>query len=149
MIIDTLSNAGLYKGLGERIQIAFQYLRQTNFDKLEKGKYEVDGDNVFAIVNDYETKDKSECSVEAHRRYIDIQYMVKGTEMFGYAPLSHHIPCVEYNTEKDAALYNEEVVYLKLEAGMFIIFYPTDLHQPEVRQFESVWVKKVVMKIKV
>jgi YhcH/YjgK/YiaL family protein len=149
MIIDTLSNAGLYKSLGERIQTAFQYLRQTNFDALEKGKYEVDGDNVFAIVNDYETKDKSDCEVEAHRKYIDIQYMVKGTEMFGYAPLSQHVPVVDYDSEKDVAIYSEEMAYLKLEAGMFILFYPTDLHQPEVRQYEPVWVKKVVMKIKV
>ena len=149
MIIDVLQNSFLYEGLNEKFRKAFKYLDETDFTALEKGKYEVEGENIFAIVNEYETKDKHECEAEAHKKHIDIQYVVKGTEMFGYVPLTTQKPIVDYDETNDVALYKEDVSYLKLEAGMFIVFFPTDIHQPEVREFEPVTVKKVVVKIKI
>lgn len=149
MITDVIQNAHLYEGLNERFKKAFNYLKQTDFTTAGNGKYEIDGDNIFAIVNEYETKDKNDCETEAHKKHIDIQYIIKGTEMFGYAPLTTQKPIKEYNETNDAAIYKEAVSYIKLEAGMFIIFYPTDLHQPEVREFEPVTVKKVVVKINI
>jgi YhcH/YjgK/YiaL family protein len=124
-------------------------LKETNFAEIAKGKYKIDGENIFSIVNEFETKDKHECEVEAHKKHIDIQYLVKGTELFGYAPLTTQKAVVDYDELNDLTIYKEDVSFIKLEAGMFIIFYPTDLHQPEVREFEPVTVKKVVVKIKI
>jgi YhcH/YjgK/YiaL family protein len=149
MITDVIQNACLYEGLNERFKRAFTYLNETDFSVIELGKHPIEGDNIFAIVNEFETKDKNECDAEAHKKHIDIQYLVKGTEMFGYAPLTTQKPVIDYDEANDVAIYKEPVSYLKLEAGMFIIFYPTDLHQPEVREFEPVLVKKVVVKIKI
>lgn len=149
MITDVLQNAWLYEGLNDKFKKAFNYLRSTDFSTLEKGKYQIEGEEIFAIVNEFETKDKSECEIEAHKKHIDIQYIVKGTEMFGYTPYTGQKPFVDYDATKDVAFYKDYVSYLRLEAGMFIIFYPTDLHQPEVREFEPVTVKKVVIKIKI
>ena len=149
MITDVLENAPLYEGLNEKFKKAFAYLRETDFTAIENGKYEINGDNIFAILNEFETKDKHECEAEAHKKHIDIQYVVKGTEMFGYVPLTTQKPVIDYDEINDVAIYKEDVSYIKLEAGMFIIFYPTDLHQPEVREFEPVTVKKVVVKIKI
>jgi YhcH/YjgK/YiaL family protein len=149
MITDILQNAHLYEGLNERFKKAFDYLRKTDFSAVEKGKYSIDGDAIFAIVNEYETKDKNDCEPEAHKKHIDIQYIVKGTELFGYAPLTIQRAVKDYNEIDDVAIYKEDLSYIKLETGMFIIFYPSDLHQPEVREFEPVTVKKVVVKIKI
>ena len=149
MVTDVIQNAHLYEGLNERFKSAFAYLNETDFSAIKIGKYVIEGDNIFAIVNEFETKDKHECDAEAHKKHIDIQYVVKGTEMFGYAPLTTQKPVIDYDETNDVAIYKEAVSYLKLEAGMFIIFYPTDLHQPEVREFEPVMVKKVVVKIKI
>jgi YhcH/YjgK/YiaL family protein len=149
MITDVIQHAHLYEGLHDSFKKAFRYLRDTDFSAIAIGKHEIEGDNIFAIVNEFETKDKHECEAEAHKKHIDIQYVVKGTEMFGYAPLTTQKPVIDYDETKDVAIYKEAVSYLKLEAGMFIIFYPTDLHQPEVREFEPVMVKKVVVKIKI
>ncbi|GEO10200.1 YhcH/YjgK/YiaL family protein [Segetibacter aerophilus] len=149
MITDVIQNAHLYEGLNERFKRAFRYLHETDFSAIELGKHSIEGDDIFAIVNEFETKDKHECDGEAHKKHIDIQYLVKGTEMFGYAPLTTQKPVVDYDEANDVAIYREAVSYLKLEAGMFIIFYPTDLHQPEVREFEPVLVRKVVVKIKI
>ncbi len=148
MVTDTIENYTLYTGLNENIKKALEYLAFTNFDEIPPGRYTVLGDTIFAIINEFETKDKGECQPEAHEQYIDIQYIVKGTELFGYAPLLDKLPVTDYNEENDVAFYREEMTYLKLDAGMFIIFFPTDIHQPEVRAFEPMLVKKVVMKVK-
>lgn len=149
MITDVLDNSHVYAGLNAGFKLAFKFLQETDFTEVKNGKYEIEGDNLFAIVNEFETKDKHECEAEAHKKYIDIQYVVKGTEMFGWVPLTTQKAIVDYDETKDVAIYKEDLSYLKLEAGMFIIFYPTDLHQPEVREFEPVSVKKVVVKIKI
>lgn len=149
MITDVLENAGLYEGLNEKFKKAFNYLRKTDFSTIEKGKYEIDGDQIFAIVNEFETKDKSECELEAHKKHVDIQFVYKGVEMFGYIPFTGQIPVIDYDETRDVAFYKDAVSYIKLEAGSFIVFFPTDLHQPEVREFEPVTVKKVVIKIKI
>ena len=149
MIVDTLENAERYFGLGETFVKAFQYLKKTDFDDMQNGKYSIEGEEIFCIVNEFETKDKHDCEVEAHKKHIDVQYIVKGTEMFGYTPLTVQRPIIDYNEQNDVSIYKEEVSFVKLEAGMFIIFFPTDLHQPEVKEFEPVLVKKVVVKIKI
>lgn len=149
MVTDVLQNAYLYEGLNDKFKQAFKYLQETDFTEVENGKYEINGEAIFAIVNEFETKDKYECEAEAHKKHIDIQYVVKGTEMFGYVPLTTQKAVIDYDETNDVAIYKEDLSYIKLEAGMFIIFYPTDLHQPEVREFEPVTVKKVVVKIKI
>lgn len=68
MIIDKLANAHLYFGLGERINKALTYIKETDFSKMELGKYEIDGDNIFALVNEYKTKDQNEGKLEAHKK---------------------------------------------------------------------------------
>lgn len=148
MVTDTIENYSLYIGLSDHIKKALEYLATTNFDEMPPGRYAILDDTIFAIVNEFETKDKSECQPEAHVKYIDIQFVVKGIELFGYAPLLDKLPVTDYDDENDVAFYREEMTYLRLEAGMFIIFYPTDIHQPEVRAFEPMQVKKVVMKVK-
>ena len=148
MVTDTIENYRLYTGLGENMKKALEYLANTNFDTITPGKYTILEDEIFAIVNEFETKDKIECQPEAHVKYTDIQFIVKGIEIFGYAPLLGRVPITDYDETNDVAFYREEMMYLQLEPGMFIIFYPTDIHQPEVRAFEPMMVKKVVMKVK-
>ncbi len=148
MVTDTIENIHYYATLGVKIAKALEYIKTTNFDAIASGQYAIEGEEIFAIINEYQTKDKSDCEAEAHRKYIDVQYMIKGTELFGYAPLTIQLPYTDYNEQTDLAVYKEELSYLHLDAGMFIIFFPSDIHQPEVRAFEPIWVKKVVVKIK-
>lgn len=148
MIADRLANKHLYVGLGERINKAFNFLANTDLKTLEPGKYKVEGDSIFAIVNEYQTKAAEACEIESHKRYLDIQYMVSGTELFGWLALKDQVPVKEYNEQDDFVLYNETFSYIKLNEGSFIIFYPTDIHQPEVQDEVPSLVKKVVMKVK-
>jgi YhcH/YjgK/YiaL family protein len=150
MIIDTLKNAALYYGLGAKFVKAFEYLQQTDFSKVEKGKYEIDGTAIIAIVNEYDTIPAAGEQMESHRKYIDVQYIVSGEELIGHDFLRSQTPSKVYDDTADFMLFGETPAFFsKLEQGMFAIFFPTDLHMPNIRVKEPVAVKKVVMKISV
>jgi biofilm protein TabA len=150
MITSTLDQLHWYRIISPNFEQAIQYALHTDFAGLETGKYPVDGDNVFAIVNEYTTKPLSECDPESHRDYADIQIVITGAERFGYAPLTDQPASIPYDPEKDVAFYflsEEDLNYLTLPAGQFIIFFPSDIHQPEVFVRQPALVKKVVMKV--
>jgi YhcH/YjgK/YiaL family protein len=149
MIIDKLTNSHLYSGLGERVNKAFDYLNNTDFSKTELGKYEIDGDNIFALVNEYNTKDEIEGKLEAHKKYIDVQFVAEGEELMGYAPLENQKVIDEYNLRNDITFYSGEKSFALVKEGMFAIFFPTDVHLPGIKVKDKSYVKKVVVKVKV
>ena len=149
MIIDKIENSGLYLNLGKRIAKAFKYINSTNFSKVKPGRYEIENEDIFAFVNEYETKDVNDCVLEAHRKFIDIQYIYSGVELIGVAPLVNQIPVVEYDEGKDCVFFNEEASFIKMTAGMFAIFFPDDLHMPGVKADSISKVKKVVIKVRI
>jgi YhcH/YjgK/YiaL family protein len=149
MIIDKLSNSHLYCGLGERINSAFEYLKNTDFSKIEPGKYEIDGDDIFAILAEYNTKDENEGKPEAHKKYIDVQFVAKGKELMCYAPLVNQKVIDEYNEQNDITFFCAEKSFTLVEEGMFAVFFPTDIHLPGIKVDEKSFVKKVVVKVKV
>ncbi|TDX01337.1 YhcH/YjgK/YiaL family protein [Dinghuibacter silviterrae] len=150
MILDYLDRASTYKGLDEPFQKAFAWLRQTDLGTLPKGRYDIEGDRVFAMVNEYETVDPQGQKMESHRVHIDLQYMARGTELVGHDFLRAQQPSKAYDPDTDFMLYDENPSFFsRFEEGMFAIFYPEDLHMPNIHPGEPGWVKKVVVKIKV
>ena len=111
--------------------------------------YEIDGENVYALINEYLTKDESEAKLEAHKKYIDVQFVAVGSEKIGYSPLTNQQPIKPYDEVNDYSLYDCEKSFLTLETGMFAIFSPDDLHMPGIRITDSEFVKKVVVKVRV
>src|ERR1700755_2245584 len=111
MIIDTLQNAPLYQGLGAPFSKAFDYLANTDFSQVEKGKYEIDGTHVFAIVNEYDTVPASGQQMEAHKKHIDVQYIVSGHELIGHDFLQQQAPSKAYDDEKDFMLFAEKPAF--------------------------------------
>ena len=149
MIIDKLSNSHLYSGLGERINKAFTYLKETDFSTMELGTYEIDGENIFALVNEYSTKDETEGKLEAHKKYIDVQFVARGSELMGYAPFGNQKVIDEYNELNDITFFSGDKSFTQIDEGMFAIFFPTDVHLPGIKVNEKTYVKKIVIKVKV
>ncbi|MFZ2324597.1 MAG: YhcH/YjgK/YiaL family protein [Ignavibacteriaceae bacterium] len=149
MIIDKLSNSHLYSGLGERINKAFAYLKNTDFSKTELGRYDIDEDNVFALVNEYNTKDETEGKLEAHKNYLDVQFVAKGKELMGYVPLENQKVINPYNEQNDITFFEGEKSFTIVDEGMFAIFFPTDVHLPGIKVKEPEYVKKIVIKVRV
>ncbi|WP_119080585.1 YhcH/YjgK/YiaL family protein [Chitinophaga alhagiae] len=150
MIIDSLDNAHLYHGLGPRFVKAFEYLQQTDFSTLEKGKYEIEGNTIFAIVNEYQTVDPAGEQMEAHKKYIDVQYVAKGEEQIGHDFLNGQTPSRAYDGDADYMLFGERPAFFsRLAQHQFAIFFPSDLHMPNLTAGVQQPVKKVVIKISV
>lgn len=126
---------------------AFKYLTTTSFNDFEPGRYPIDGNNLFALVNEYLTKNDGQ--LEGHQQYIDIQFMVSGSEKMGFAPLNGQKETIAYNAEKDIAFFEGESSMVKVEPGMFAIFFPNDLHLPGIKTDKPAPVKKIVVKVKV
>lgn len=146
MVLDKIENSGLYKSLHTRFDKAFEYIRETDFSLLVDGKYEIEGENIFALVQEYNTKDAKDAKPEAHKKYIDIQYVHVGAELIGIAPLTDQ-NIVKSEPQKDITFYESETSFVKLEAGMFAIFFPSDLHMPGILETQPANVKKIVMKV--
>lgn len=148
MIIDSLNNASLYTDMHPLFSQAFGWLASTNLQNLENGRFELSGDQLFAIVQSYETKSADTEQMEAHKRYIDIQYMIDGEEQIGHAFLKDQPVTKEYSREDDYWLTDAlPSFFTKLTAGNFMIFYPTDLHMPCIQTYVKQNVKKVVIKV--
>lgn len=146
MIVDRLSNRSVDTYVPPRVRQALEYLRATDMTAVPIGRHELDGDRLMAIVQDYVTKPADQCVWEAHRRYVDVQYVVHGVERVGHAPLERCRERVPYDGERDVALYHPGTQYVTLTAGMLAILGPDDVHSPGVALGEPLAVRKVVMK---
>lgn len=149
MIIDKIENAPQYYGISERIKTALDYLQNTDFMVLENGKYEIENDTIFSLVNEYKTKNANDCLLEGHREYIDVQYIAEGCEQVGVVMLDGQKAVKEYDAIDDCLLFNEKHALIFLKKGMFAIFFPDDLHMPGLNIRKPDFVKKVVVKVKI
>jgi XTP/dITP diphosphohydrolase len=149
MIFDHIDNGALYYALNPLFPKAFEYLTAHDFTTMENGVYEVDEKNIFAIVNSYHTEPAEQRFWEGHQKYIDIQLVIKGTENMAHAPVQLAKILEPYNDEKDFIKYEAQGQQTTVPSGYFTIFYPSDVHMPNL-VFEQVEeVKKVVMKVRV
>ena len=148
MIIDNIKNANLYSNLHEGLKKGLLLIQETDFTKLEPGKYEID-ENLFYTVSDYETAHQSEKRWEAHIKFMDIQYVVSGYEGFGLGKTGNMEKDGEYIAEKDLQFLKGEGFFAKVEAGDFCVLFPDDAHKPAVIADKPVNVRKVLVKIRI
>lgn len=148
MILDKIKNFSEYFQNDSPFIKGYKFITEQEPGNLPDGKYEIDGENIFALVNTYTTKNASEKMPEAHRKYADIQYIVYGKENIGYAHLNGQKITKPYSEEKDIIFYDEVSFYFTLAAGSFAVFFPGDLHMPGIICGEPEEVKKVVVKVK-
>jgi len=148
MIIDKIENAHIYKMIGERISKSLEYIKATDLKTLPAGKYTIDGENIFALVSEYKTKSEQEGKLEAHRKYLDVQYVIRGEELMGYAPLGNQQILEPYKEENDIVFFTGDKSFTKVSEGMFAIFFPEDVHMPGISTGKISDVKKLVIKVR-
>ncbi len=148
MIIDRISNARLYYGVNSKFIRAFEYIDQINIDAVPVGKHEIDGEAMYLLVQEYNTKLKEQGVWEAHRRYIDLQYVVQGSERIGYANINH-LQQGAYDASKDFLPLHGEGDQVTLHSGSFVLLLPEDAHMPGMAVGGPALIKKIVIKIAV
>ena len=128
---------------------AFAFLKNTDLNKIAKGKYPIDGENVYASVTADSSKNFDKTNWESHRKYIDIQYVINGEEKIGVYPVSKATVTKEYDDKKDAANYSADGKLYSATPGTFFIFFPSDAHRPNITPGGNKVVKKIVIKVRV
>jgi biofilm protein TabA len=150
MILDTLQNASKYFSVHPLFAKAFEYIKQTDLDTVEMGRYEIDGEKLKAIFSNKKgmTAGESIAKFECHNKHIDIQLCIDGVEQIGWKPREK---CKTenggYNAEKDVQLYSDQPdMFFTLTNGQFAILFPEDVHAPMIGDNE---IKKLVIKVKI
>lgn len=149
MIFDHILHGDHYQSMHPLFEKCFRFLLDPASAKLAEGRYDIDGDNAFALVQAYHTKPENEGKWEAHRKYIDIQYMLEGTECMGITPLEHVSVSQEYSEENDYALFEGQGEKITVSAGFFTVFYPHDVHMPGLQVKVPQPIRKIVIKVKI
>ena len=147
MIKDCLDNAGIYYNISKNLKRGFEWLKSNDLDKLESGKYIIDSDKIYANVQEYTTK--TDAKYEAHKKYVDIQYMIRGEELVGVCSKSNCTTCIEYENSADIEFLDckKEDIWQKLGKGEFLVLFPNDAHKPSMSIKKPSTVKKAVVKV--
>jgi len=149
MILLDLRNASELPSL-PGFRAAVEFLMNCPADHPD-GTVEIDGRNVYAIIQSYETRQEKDAPrFEAHRRYIDIQYLLDGSELMGWAPLDKVSVTEPYNETKDILFGTVDAAasaFTFFSSGQAIVLFPSDAHAPGLAKGRPHSVKKVVVKI--
>jgi YhcH/YjgK/YiaL family protein len=149
MIIDRIENASRYFVLGAGIADALKRLENDDLDSYAPGSYEIVKDKLRMIVFELLQTNTDRIKMEAHRKNIDVQYWVSGSELMCNAFLQSQKLLDPFNEEKDYGFYAAEGSLNRFEPGMFAIYFPTDLHTAVADEQCNSMIRKIVFKVAV
>jgi YhcH/YjgK/YiaL family protein len=127
---------------------AFDYLQKTDFRTKEPGRSDLNGSSMYATLSANRAKLPETGKIEAHRRYLDIHYLVEGQEMIGSSALTGLELTDAYKESSDVEFYRRPASYRRIEVrpGQFAIFMPGQGHMPGCGTDTSAVIRKVVVK---
>jgi len=146
MILSTLSQADRYAALHPLFPRAFDYIRNTDLLALAPGRYPIVGEQLFVIVENIAGRAREAAKLECHRRYIDIQLVLEGTDEMGWKALADcRNPASDYKTDI-RFFHDAPASWIAVPPGAFCIFFPEDTHAPLVSNGN---IRKVIFKVAV
>lgn len=148
MIFDVLANAHRYEALHPLFSKAFVFLRETDLMALAPGRYPIEGEKLFALIQEADGRARADAQLECHRKYIDIQLVLQGMDEMGWKPLCDcWEPVAEYSDKRDIRFFfDPPASWVTVPAGAYCVFFPEDAHAPLVGAGS---IRKVVLKIAV
>jgi biofilm protein TabA len=149
MIFDEINHIDRYYHLGRPLKDSADFLRSAQFSFQPQHTIEIGREGMIALLQEYSPTRKEDRTIESHHRFIDIQYMVEGTEYLGYAN-KDTLQSAGYDEEHDTEKLTGSLTFLPFREGFFAVLFPEDAHMPGVKASGSTkTVKKVVMKVPV
>lgn len=127
---------------------AFAFLKNTDFDTISAGRYNIDDDNVYAMVTENPTKDLDSAKWESHRNYIDLHMVINGEEKIGVAPIGNLTVTMPYDASKDLINYTGKGTFYLAQPNTFFLFFPSDAHMPNITTGGNKADKKIIIKIR-
>ena len=151
MIVGLLSDVSKQKSvLPAAVVRAIEALQKLDLSKVEAGRYELEGDKLFYLVQDVELRTLEESRAEAHRQYADIQLPYSTSERYGFALPQPKLPIADDQLkEKDLAFYPTPAgeCFLDVAPGTYLVFLPTELHRPCLAIKDKATIRKAVVKV--
>lgn len=147
MIIDRVEHLHLYAALHPNLARTAEFLRSVDLPTLPEGRVEIAGEDAFALVQSYECKPLAAGKWEAHRKYADVQIVISGVEQIGYARLADMRVTEPYDADRDVGFFEGAGQFARVDAGMFMILLPHDVHMPQIAVGEPAHVRKIVCKV--
>ena len=151
MIFSSIHTKDDYSNYPKAVQRAIEYLKSNDFTKMEPGVYEIEGKQLYAQVFDAMTEPLADRKPDVHEKYLDVQFLVTGREKLGFTPDTGNYEVAERFDERDLIFYKEveNEGFITSTPGCFCVFFPTDVHRPQVADGEPIKVRKVVVKVSV
>ena len=150
MIVTDLQHIGHQVSITTAFEKAIDFLRRTDIHSLVDGRVEIDGEQIYAIVQRYETVITDTPRLEYHKKYIDIQYVVSGEELIGWAPAEELTITEAYDSDKDVCfgtVPEDKMTRVCMQAGQVMVLYPEDGHAPKLVAGAPSSVFKIVIKV--
>lgn len=149
MIKNSLKYTKNYYNLSEKIKLGLEFLETHDLKAMENGKYEILGEDVYINIQEYTSKPETDGKWEAHRKYIDIQVLIKGSEKIGVGEIQDFTTTEAYDEEKDVEFLttNSSQQFITMRENDYIILYPYDVHMPQISIDKPTAVKKAVVKV--
>jgi len=146
MILDTLENFYNYRSLNTGFDKVIEFILRKDLKELPVGKYEIEGEKIFTIVDKGVGRKKEDSQLETHEKYIDIQLVLSGVDNMGWkAKAGCKLPSTDYDPKKDLQFFKDlPDIWFPCQNGMFIIFFPEDAHMPMISSDE---LHKVIVKV--
>ncbi|MBR0332727.1 MAG: YhcH/YjgK/YiaL family protein [Alistipes sp.] len=147
MILDSLKNKAQYAALHPRFQAVFDFIDNNDVASLPCSRHDIDGDNIFVMVQELDLREVSAARLELHRKYIDIQLLLSGpNEIFGWSEKKDCLTAeTEFDEQKDIQLFtNIPQCFYSVGEGQFSILFPEDGHAPMLGEGH---VKKCIFKV--
>ena len=150
MILSSLNAVDCPFKYPEALQKGIDWLRNNDLKAMEAGTYEIEGRDIYAMIQEVTTKPFEERRAERHDLYLDVQYIISGTERMGYVPYTGAEEVEENPEDKDICFFKNlsSENYIDVPAGAFCIFFTNDIHRPGAATGEPAAVKKAIVKIK-
>ena len=139
MIFSSIKNGDSFEKYPAAIQTALEYLKSHDFASMEPGVYEIQAEDV------------ADRRPESHEKYLDVQFLVSGRERLGFTKNTGNYKVAEHIKERDLIFYEsvEDEGYIESRPGCFCVFFPSDIHRPQVISGEAMNLRKVVVKVSV
>ena len=150
MLYANINQIDKHDYLAERFKKGYEFLRSADLMSLPVGRVDIDGDDVYASVQEYITLPDEECRYEAHDKYYDIQYVAAGREKFGCVKREGLTETESYDPEKYMVFFENPKYesYVVLEAGDCVVVAPEEAHKPKGQAGEAARVRKIVVKVR-
>jgi biofilm protein TabA len=130
---------------------ALEIIKRVDFSSKEDGTYDLKGNDLFYHLMTYKTKEKIEQTFpEVHKKYIDFYYILGGKETVGYAPnINSYMFSSDYDSSKDIEFVKDVASenFFTIQKGMFVIFFPGEVHRPGLMAGESLIIRKLIFKV--